>query len=195
MSLKIGITSGIGSGKSTVSRIFETLGVPVYYADDVAKELMHNNEDLKKRLIQAFGEETYLDGKLNRKFLSAAVFNNDEKLQLLNSIVHPIVIAEGEKWMQAQTAPYAIKEAALFFESGSATDLDYMIGVYAPETLRIHRVMKRDNITREAVLARMEKQINETVKMRLCDFVVVNDEQQMVIPQVLELHQRFLALG
>ena len=189
--LKIGLTGGIGSGKSTVAKVFEMLGIPVYYADDAAKKLMQENEKLKSLLITAFGEQTYTDGKLNTSWLSAQVFSNEVKLQQLNSIVHPIVIEYGRNWMQQQQAPYAIKEAALFFESGSQEGLDYMVGVYAPQELRIHRTMQRQGISRSQVVERMNKQMNENDKMKRCDYVIINDEQQLILPQVLALHQQF----
>jgi dephospho-CoA kinase len=193
--LKIGLTGGIGSGKSTVAKVFETLGIPVYYADSAAKNLMNKNARLREKLIAAFGDETYTNGLLNRAFLSARVFNNEEQLHKLNAIVHPVVIQDGIDWIAAQTGPYAIKEAALFFETGSAAGFDYMIGVYAPQHLRIHRVMQRDAVSRDEVLARMQKQINETIKMRLCDFVITNNEEIMVLPQVLDLHKKLLEIG
>jgi dephospho-CoA kinase len=189
--LRIGITGGIGSGKSTVSKIFEVLGIPVYYADDASKRLMNEDETLKEKIRSIFGNETYIDGQLNRAYLSTIVFNNPEKLSLLNSIVHPATIKDAADWMKRQTAPYAIKEAALIFESGSQEHLDKVIGVYAPAAIRIQRVMQRDNATREAVLGRMNKQIDEEMKMRLCDYVITNDEQELVIPQVMKLHELF----
>jgi dephospho-CoA kinase len=193
--LKIGLTGGIGSGKSTVAKIFEMLSVPVYYADDAAKKLMQEDEDLKKLLQQAFGEETYIEGKLNTTHLSAQVFGNEDRLKELNGIVHPAVIAYGKKWMQSQTVPYVVKEAALFFESGSQAGLDYIIGVYAPQALRIHRTMQRQGISRQQVLERMDKQLDESIKMKLCDFVITNDEQQLILPQVLQLHQQLMQKG
>jgi dephospho-CoA kinase len=189
--LRIGITGGIGSGKSTVSKIFEVLGVPVYYADDASKRLMNEDEELKEKLRSVFGEGVYVDGKLNRQYLSSIVFNDPLKLALLNSIVHPATIKDAEDWMLQQTAPYAIKEAALIFESGSQEYLDKVIGVYAPAAVRIHRVMQRDNVTKEEVLGRMSKQIDEDIKMRLCDYVIKNDEQELLIPQVIKLHELF----
>ena len=192
--LKIGLTGGIGSGKSTVARVFETLGIPVYYADEAAKKLMNEHVELKAKLLETFGGQTYVSGQLNTAFLSAKVFNDAEQLKKLNSIVHPIVIQDGINWMQQQTTSYAIKEAAIFFETGSAIGLDFMVGVYAPQPLCIYRVMQRDGISRSDVLARMQKQMNEEIKMKLCDFVITNDEQQMVLPQVLELHQKLLGL-
>jgi dephospho-CoA kinase len=192
--LKIGLTGGIGSGKSTVAKVFEVLSIPVYYADDAAKHLMNEDEALKQKLIQQFGTETYVDGKLNRQHIAAIVFNNKEKLELLNSLVHPATIADAQQWFSQQTAPYVIKEAALLFESGTAEGLDKIIGVYAPETIRLKRVMDRDGVSADEVKRRMKNQIEETVKMRLCDFVINNNEQQAVLPQVLQLHEQLLEL-
>jgi len=192
--LRIGITGGIGSGKSTVSKIFEVLGIPVYYADDASKRLMNEDEELKEKLRSTFGDETYVDGQLDRAYVAAVVFNDPGKLVLLNSIMHPATIKDAEKWMLHQTTPYAIKEAALIFESGSQEYLDKVIGVYTPVTVRIHRVMQRDNVTREEVLSRMNKQIDEDMKMRLCDYIITNNEQELLIPQVIELHKKFLAM-
>ena len=187
--LRIGLTGGIGSGKSTVARIFEVLGIPVYYADAVSKRLMTENEELKKQIINAFGEGAYADGILNRKYLAAEVFDKSQKLVLLNSLVHPVTLQDAAVWMKKQQAPYAIKEAALIFESGSQKQLDYVIGVKAPAELRIKRTMERDRITKEQVNARMARQMDEEEKMRLCHYVIINDEQQLLIPQVLKLHE------
>lgn len=192
--LKIGITGGIGSGKSTVAKIFAILGIPVYYADGAAKRLMETNAELQQSLTAVFGDQLYQDGQLNRPFLANLVFNDADKLAQLNALVHPATLKDAEEWMQRQTAPYCLKEAALIFESGSQQNLDYVIGVYAPESLRIQRVVQRDGVKQEQVLARMNKQINETIKMRLCDFVIANDEQQMVIPQVMALHEKLLSM-
>lgn len=191
--LKVGLTGGIGSGKTTVAKVFESFGIPVYYADEAAKRLMTEDNELQAAIINMFGRETYVNGQLNKTFLSQKIFNDAESLQQLNSLVHPAVIKDGSNWLARQTTPYAIKEAALIFESGSAGELDYVIGVYAPQTLRLHRSMQRDGASREEVLARMQKQINETIKMRLCDFVITNDDQQMVIPQVEKIHNQLLS--
>ncbi|MEQ1797492.1 MAG: dephospho-CoA kinase [Lacibacter sp.] len=190
--LKIGITGGIGSGKTTVAKVFEVLGIPVYYADDEAKEIMHKNELLKQQLIFYFGKDTYVDGKLNRKHLSSIVFADKEKLELLNSLVHPVTITDAEQWFKRQQSPYVLKEAALLFESGAAEGLDYIIGVTAPAAIRIKRVMDRDGVTADEVKKRMLNQIEETIKIRLCDFIIHNDEQQMILPQVLKLHEELL---
>lgn len=193
--MKIGITGGIGSGKSSVAKVFEVLGIPVYYADDAAKRLMNTNEELKEKIQLQFGSDVYKDGKLDRKYLSEIVFNNPEKLQLLNAIVHPATLKDAEKWMQHQSTAYSLKEAALIFESGAHESLDYVIGVTAPAPLRIQRTMQRDGITREDVIARMDKQMDETIKMKLCDFVLTNDEQEMLLPQILALHEKLLILS
>ena len=153
--LKIGLTGGIGSGKSSVAGIFEVLGVPVYYADTEAKRLMSEDAEVKAAIQHSFGERAYIDGLPDRKYLSAAVFNNSEKLALLNSIVHPATLHDVGRWISEQTAAYIIKEAALIFESGSEKSLDYVIGVSAPESLRIARVMKRDNLSEEEVISRL----------------------------------------
>lgn len=194
--LKVGITGGIGSGKSTVSRIFNVLGIPVYYADEAAKRLMQSDAALKEALLHHFGEKTYDEkGRLDRKYLAGIVFNSSDKLALLNSLVHPATLRDAVQWMNRQQAPYVLKEAALMFESEAFHYVDKVIGVYAPEALRILRTMQRDEISREEVLSRMHRQINETIKMRLCDYVITNDEQQLVIPQVLQLHQKLLGLA
>lgn len=192
--LKIGLTGGIGSGKTTVARVLEVLGIPVYYADEAAKDLMNKNELLKQQLIFHFGEATYFeDGHLNRKHLSSIVFANKEKLELLNSLVHPVTIADAQQWFSKQTSPYVVKEAALLFESGSAEGLDYVIGVTAPATLRIKRVMDRDHVTAEEVKRRMANQLDDGIKMKLCDFVLQNNEQQLLLPQVIQLHEKLIS--
>jgi len=192
--VKVGLTGGIGSGKSTVAHIFETFGIPVYYADDAAKRLMNEDQELVASITRHFGKESYTHGILNRSYLAKQVFTDQTKLNLLNSLTHPATIADANNWMQRQTSPYAIKEAALIFESGSAEYLDYVIGVYAPVPLRIKRAMERDHISREDVLGRMNRQIDEEMKMKLCDAVIVNDEQRLLIPQVIEQHEYLLTL-
>lgn len=193
--VRVGLTGGIGSGKSTVAHVFEILGIPVYYADREAKRLMNEDPEIRQQLITHFGEEAYADNVLDRRFIAEIVFKDKEKLQLLNSLVHPVTIARAEEWMLKHKTPYVIKEAALIFESGSQENLDYVIGVSAPLNLRIQRTMKRDGVSREEVLNRMQNQIQESIKMRLCDFVVRNDEQHLVLPQVLALHEKLKRLA
>jgi dephospho-CoA kinase len=191
---KIGLTGGLGSGKSTVAYIFEVLGVPVYYADVASKRLMNVDKKVKEAVQTAFGKEVYPQGKLDRKYLAEIVFNDENKLARLNSIVHPATLQDAADWMDKQTTPYAIKEAALIFESRSHKFLDYVIGVKAPLPLRLQRAIKRDKITNEEAMARISQQMNEEDKLELCDYIIVNDEQQMLIPQVLALHEKFLRL-
>ncbi|GMV78138.1 MAG: dephospho-CoA kinase [Chitinophagaceae bacterium] len=190
--LKIGITGGIGSGKSIVSNIFKVLGIAVFDADFAAKQIMNENKIVQQHLIDAFGERVFLNNELNKKYLANIVFNDAYQLEKLNAIVHPATIEAGNQWVKQQKSIYILKEAALLFESGSAADLDYIIGVYAPKIVRIKRVMQRDNVNEHAVINRMNKQIDENLKMKLCDFVIINDEQQLLIPQVLALHKIFV---
>lgn len=193
--LSIGLTGGIGSGKSTVARVFEVLGIPVYYADMAAKELMNSDPALREALISTFGRETYTGNTLNRSYLSALVFADPYKLEQLNALVHPVTIDHAAAWFAEQQTPYAIKEAALLFESGASAHLDFIIGVTAPAALRIKRVMDRDQLTREEVQRRMNRQVEDVIKMKLCDAVIHNDEQQAVLPQVLALHEQLLTLS
>lgn len=192
--LRIGITGGIGSGKSTVAHVFEVLGIPVYYADREAKKMMNEDEELKQGIIQEFGNAAYINGILNRQHIASVVFADKEKLSVLNALVHPATIRHGLQWMERQSTPYVIKEAALIFESGSQEYLDYVIGVSAPLNVRIQRTMQRDKVTREEVLSRMQNQIQEDIKMRLCDFVIKNDEQELVIVQVMALDKKLREL-
>ena len=190
--LKIGLTGGIGSGKSTVAGIFQVLGIPVFDADANTKIIMESDATLQSGIRSLFGNDSFIDGRLNRKFIAEIVFRNPEQLEKLNALVHPAAIRAAEVWADKQKSPYVIKEAALFFEAGSAEGMDYIIGVYAPKHIRIKRVMDRDAVSREAVLDRMNKQIQEEIKMRLCDYVILNDDQHLLIPQVLQLHEQFL---
>lgn len=192
---KIGLTGGIGAGKSTVARIFEILGVPVYNADAEAKKLMEEDPELTAGISLHFGNNIYANGKLNRALLAEKVFNNKEKLDLLNQLVHPATMRHSKAWMKEQHGPYAIKEAALLFESGSHADLDRIIGVFAPVSLRIHRSMKRDQASREKVMERMHHQLDDAIKMKLCDDMLFNDEQQLLIPQVIMLHEKLIRLA
>lgn len=191
--LKIGLTGGIGSGKSTVAKVFESLGVPVYKADDEAKKLMATDPQLINLIKKHFSEEVYKEGKLDKAYLASVVFNNREKLNLLNSLVHPFTIEDGKSWMKRQQTSYAIKEAALIFESGSQGEFDFIVGVYAPETLRIHRTIQRDKTDKELVRLRMQNQIKEEIKMKLCDEVLINNEQELLVPQIIALHEKLLA--
>ncbi|TAH04967.1 MAG: dephospho-CoA kinase [Sphingobacteriales bacterium] len=189
---KVGITGGIGSGKTTVAKIFEVLGIPVYYADDAAKRLMNEDPVLKAAIIKAFGENAYTNNTLNRSYLAAAVFNNTEKTALLNSLVHPVTIKDAANWVSRQNSAYTLKEAALIFESGTQAQYDFIIGVAAPKALRLHRAMQRNNSTKEQVMQRMQNQIEESIKLKLCNVIITNNEVEPLLPQVLQLHQQLL---
>jgi len=190
--VKVGLTGGIGSGKTTVAQIFEVLSIPVYYADSAARDLMNHDPELKKKIIASFGTEAYRNGELNRSYLGSIVFPDSKKLNLLNSIVHPVTIRNSANWMKNQKTPYAVKEAALIFEAGLEKHLDYIIGVTAPEALRIQRVVERDHVPREKVLDRMRHQMDEREKISRCDFVIQNDGLSALLPQVLAIHEKLL---
>ncbi len=193
--LKVGLTGGIGSGKSTVARMFETLGVPVYYADEAARRIMNTDKEVMASITREFGPESYQEGRLNRAYIASLVFNDSQKLERLNAFTHPATIADAKKWMQEQQASYAIKEAALLFESGSHQELDFIIGVSAPAGQRILRTMKRDGISREEVEKRISRQMDEEEKMERCQAVLINDELTPLLPQVLSLHKKLLTLA
>ena len=190
----IGLTGGIGSGKTTVANLFASLGIPVFNADDAAKQLMQNSPIIKNQLIKQFGDQVYEQGQLNKSYLASIVFADPEKLAILNSIVHPVTIQAALDWAQQQSSAYVIKEAALIFESNASEGLDYVIGITAPLALRIERVMKRDQCTQAEVEKRMQHQISDAVKMKLCDKVIVNDDIQLITPQVIAIHEAFSIL-
>lgn len=191
---KIGITGGIGSGKTTVARVFEQLGIPVYHADYWAKEIMNTDLLVIERLKELFGKNIYDSaGKANRKRIAEIVFADKNKLNELNSAIHPAVWLHGENWLkQHADKPYILKEAAILFESGGNKGVDKVIMVSAPLEKRIERVMKRDNVTRQEVEARMANQWDDEKKIALSDFVIVNDDKQLVIPQVQEIHRQLI---
>jgi dephospho-CoA kinase len=195
--LRVGITGGMGGGKTTVCRIFESLGIPVYYADDEARWLINNEEELKKGILEIFGAKAYAkNGAYDRSFVAKIVFENKEKLAALNALVHPAVERHSRAWHEKQAAsgtPYTLKEAALMVESGSHKFLDYLIVVAAPEALRVQRVMQRDGSTEQEVRARMTSQLPEEEKLKLADFVIANDGEKMLIPQVWQIHQAISA--
>ena len=194
--LQIGVTGGIGSGKSLVCKIFLCLGVPVYDADSHAKNLMTTDGILISNIKKEFGTLSYnTDGSLNRKYLSETVFNDPKKLETLNSLVHPRVAHDYAKWVREHShLPYVVKEAALLYEAGSYQQLDKIIVVTAPDELRIERVVNRDpQRSREQIKAIIGQQMPQEEKVKRADFVVVNDETTLLIPQVLGLHAAFRA--
>lgn len=200
--IKIGVTGGIGSGKTTVCRIFEMLGVPVYNSDIEARRITDNDPEVIGRITTLFGTQAYFAGNsdggcgtaLDRKCISAKVFNDPTLLNALNNIVHPAVEKDFEIWAQRQEAHYVIQEAAILFESGAYKKLDKMVVVSAPEELRISRVIARDNMDEATVRARMANQLSEEERISRADYVIVADDRSLIIPQVLELHEIFLKL-
>lgn len=194
--LQVGITGGIGSGKSMVCRIFQCLGISVYDADSRAKSLMTTDGILISQIRKVFGDLSYhADGSLNRKYLGESVFNNPEQLQTLNKLVHPRVGEDYRQWVEENgRETYVIKEAALLFEAGSAKALDKIIVVCAPEDVKVSRVLKRDPHRSEAdVRAIIQNQMPDEEKRKRANYVIFNDDSQLVIPQVLSLHQQFLS--
>jgi len=192
--VKAGITGGIGSGKTTVCRIFETLGVPVFYADNVAKAIMTTDALLMNGIRSTFGSESYFDnGELNSKYIGGIVFNDVKELEKLNALVHPAVFRAFDAWVAqvSPDAPYVLKEAALLFESGSYQMCDVNILVVAPEVQRLQWVMQRDGISAHAVKIRMDKQLSDEEKIKMADRIIYNDERHSLVAQVMELHEFF----
>jgi dephospho-CoA kinase len=190
---KLGLTGGIGSGKTLVCSVLEKFGVPVYYADTEARKLMNSNADIKAGIVNLFGEKAFAKDGLNRAFLAKLVFGDQEKLTLLNKLVHPFVREDFTRWVSRQErSSYVVEEAAILFESGASLEMDQSVLVYAPLEIRIRRVMERDHSERDAVLKRMEHQISEEEKKKLADHVIINDGNTMLLPQVIELHKKIL---
>ncbi len=192
--LKVGITGGIGAGKSIVTRIFSILGIPVYSADDRAKWLMSHDPELSKSIIKEFGSDSYLsDGTVNRAFLATTVFADPEKVKKINSFVHPIVSQDFLKWAEAQTAPYVLKEAALIFETGGQKSLHYTINVSSPLKIRMARILLRDTQrSEEQVNQIINQQMPDDEKNELADVVIKNTDNKLLIPQVLSIHEKLL---
>jgi dephospho-CoA kinase len=195
--LKVGITGGIGSGKTTVCKVFELLGIPVFYADDVAKSIMQTDQVLKTALLDTFGENSYTkDGMLNRAYISSIVFNDKQELEKLNSLVHPAVLRAFDNWVLDQhESPYVIKEAALLYESGGFKMCNKSILVIAPTLIKMNRVKLRDGVSEEDIQLRMNRQFSDEIKIKYADHILNNDEKQLLIPQIIQLHQQFLLIG
>lgn len=195
--IKVGITGGIGSGKTTVCRVFELLGIPVFYADNVAKTIMQTDSQLKNEILNTFGPESYLiDGQLNRPYISSIVFKDQSQLNKLNALVHPAVFRAFDRWITEQKdVPYILKEAALLYESESYKMCDLSILVISPESTRISRIRARDHISEEEIMLRMKRQFSDEQKMKLANHILINDENRLLIPQILDLHQQFLKIS
>ena len=188
----VGLTGGIGSGKTTVANYFKELGIPVYIADVEAKLLMKRSKVIIRKLIQLFGSETYYKGELNKPFIANKIFNDSVLLEKMNTIVHLKVASHFQRWLKKQDAPYVIKEAAIIFENNTNTSLDYIITVIAPERTRINRVIERDKSSEERVKAIIKNQWNDAEKVKLSDFVIENIELADTKNQVINIHQKIL---
>ncbi len=188
--LKVGLTGSIGSGKTLVSKIFETMGVNVFYADNSAKALYENNK-VKEKIVNVFGPSILTENNtIDKKAFAEIIFNDRSALKKINSIVHPLVMNDFVKWLvNHKNDPYILQEAAILFESDLSNEFDFIITVSAPEELRIERIMKRDNVNRDIVMSRIKNQWSDERKVRLADFVILNNETELVIPQVMRINQ------
>ena len=190
---KIGITGGIGSGKTYVASVFQSLGIPIFNADIQAKKIMTSSRKLIKLLKEEFGNDIYKDSDLNKEKLASIVFSNSDKLQKLNSLVHPIVKEEFNNWCKKQTSPYVIKEAAILFESNSHIGLDAVICVSAPLDLRMRRLLNRDDYSKKEIKKRIENQISQEEKEKLSDYIIVNDEKDLLLPKIIKFHKELFS--
>lgn len=188
----VGLTGGIGSGKTTVANFFNELGVPVYIADVEAKALMNRSKIIKRKLVNLFGVNAYQKGELNKPFIANKIFNDSVLLEKMNNIVHPKIASHFKKWLKKQDAIYVIKEAAIFFENDSYKLLDYIITVVAPEEVRINRVIKRDQSSKEKVKVIINNQWSDDRKIKLSDFVVKNIDLESTKNMVKNIHQEIL---
>lgn len=185
----VGLTGGIGSGKTTVAKLFSELGVPVYIADDEAKKLTNSSKIIRRKLIQLLGDQTYIDGSLNRKYVADKIFTDKALLNSVNAIIHPKVAAHFKKWALKQKTNYVIKEAAILFENGGYKEYDVIILVTAPKALRMQRVIKRDNATRDEIEQRMGNQWSDSKKKKLADIIIKNIEIGATRKQVQLIHK------
>ena len=190
---KIGITGGIGSGKTYVASVFQSFGVPIFNADIQAKKIMTSSGKLIKLVKEEFGNDIYKDSDLNKEKLSSIVFNDKSKLEKLNSLVHPIVKKEFNNWCKKQTSSYVIKEAAILFESKSHLGLDAIICVSAPLELRMKRLLKRDNSSEKEIKKRIENQISQEEKEKRSDYIIVNDEKELLLTKIIKIHKELLS--
>lgn len=190
--LKVAITGGIGSGKSLVCQVFKTLGIPIFNADAVSNQLVEHDAGVKASIITIFGKDAYINNNYNRKYIAHIVFNQAEKLKALNELIHPKAIEAAKQWFEKQQTPYAIKEAAILFESKAEQDIDIIIGVTAPEQIRIERVMQRTGCSKNEVIKRMQQQMPQEEKMKKCNYIIHNDNVTALIPQVLQIHEKLL---
>ncbi|MCC1484808.1 dephospho-CoA kinase [Winogradskyella sp. E313] len=188
----VGITGGIGSGKTTIARVFNAIGIPVYYADDEAKALMNRSKVIRRKLIELFGDEAYENEKLNRAYLRTQIFNNRTLLSKMNAIVHPKVGSHFQRWLKRQKTAYVLKEAAIIFENNLENQYDYIITVIADENSRIERVINRDGITKPEVKAILKNQLPDDKKVKHSDFVIINNDLPEAKIQAYKIHQQIL---
>ena len=191
--MKLGITGGIGSGKTSVCRVFNVLGIPSFSADPAAKDIMDNDKSIIRRINSIAGRDLYKNGSLNRMELAEIIFNDNSILAKVNSLVHPVVLDQFRKWEMEQEAPYVIMEAAILFESGASKLVDRIATVIAPIEERVDRVIHRNNLTREQVMERMRNQMDDEARIKLSDYIIHNSENDMIIPAILEIHENILA--
>ncbi len=190
--ITVGLTGGIGSGKSTIAKMFEELGVAVYYADDEAKRLMNSSQQIREKLIKEFGKESYKNGNLNRAFLAEIIFNDKEKLLKINSIVHPEVDKHFKNWVKDQNGDFVIQENAILFENNKQNDFDYIITVTASKDLRIERIIKRDRIDKNQIISRMNNQLDDAKKIESADFVISNIDLDQSRVQVKKIFHELI---
>lgn len=191
----VGITGGIGSGKTTIAKHLNALGVPLYVADDEAKALMNRSKVIRRKLTAIFGENAYKNNKLNRTFLAKKIFADKSLLAKMNAIVHPKVASHFKRWLKKQKAPYILKEAAIIFENGLQDNYDYIITVVADKDLRIERLLKRDNLNKEKILAIINNQWPDSKKMEQSDFVITNNNLNSALLDAEKIHQKILKLS
>lgn len=190
--MKLGITGGIGSGKTSVCRVFNVLGIPVFSADPEAKKIIDNDTNIKRSINKIAGKDLYKEGTIDRMELASMIFNDPELLRKVNHLVHPVVFEHFLKWSDLQGAPYVIMEAAILFESGASSLVDRVATVVAPVEERISRVTRRNKLTREQVLDRIKNQMDDESKIKLSDYVIYNSENDMIIPAILKIHEDIL---
>jgi dephospho-CoA kinase len=194
VAFKLGVTGGIGSGKTSVCRVFEVLQVPVFSADREAREIIENDNKVRRSLNSIAGKDLYVTGSLDRMEMASIIFNDKAILEEVNLLVHPIVFNRFIKWAFAQKAPYVIMEAAILFESGASKYVDRVATVVAPLEQRVKRVIHRNKLSREQVVERIKNQIDDTMRIRLSDYVINNSENDMIIPAILRIHEDILLL-
>jgi dephospho-CoA kinase len=190
--LKLGVTGGIGSGKTSVCKVFTVLGIPVFSTDRIAREIMDSDENIIRRINSIAGRDMYSNGSLDRMALASLIFNNNTLLEKVNSLVHPVVFDQFARWEKVQTSPYIIMEAAILFESGASKLVDKIATIVAPEEERLSRVTQRSKLSRHQVLERMMNQMNDEARIKLSDYVIYNSENDMIIPAILAIHNDIL---